>query len=90
MWRRPTPSLFPKSTSLIVGPGFKSNTQTYPGYPVHPDSLVCQDAMEGRDLVELEFDEGLEIGGFRAVDFFGDESFYLLQASGHSKWAARK
>jgi hypothetical protein len=46
--------------------------------------------MEGQDLVKLEFDEGLEIGGFRAVDFFGDGSFYLLQASGHSKWAARK
>ena len=54
------PSLFPKSTSL-VGPGFKSNKQTYPGYPVNPDSLVCQDAMEGRDLVELEFDDGLDL-----------------------------
>jgi hypothetical protein len=80
------PSLFPKSTSLIVGPGFKSNTQTYPGFPKNPDAVVCQDAFEGRDLIELDFSSGLEIGGFKAVDFFGDGSLYLLQASGHSKW----
>jgi hypothetical protein len=80
------PSLWPKSTSLVVGPGFKSNPHTYPGFPNNPDSVVCQDALEGRDLVELEFGDTLEIGGFKAVDFFGDGSFYLLQASGHSRY----
>jgi hypothetical protein len=80
------PSLWPKSTSLVVGPGFKSNPHTYPGFPNNPDSVVCQDALEGRDLIELEFGDTLEIGGFKAVDFFGDGSFYLLQASGHSRY----
>jgi len=79
------PSHFPKSTSLVVGPGFKDNKQTFPGYPKNPDAVVCQDAFEGRDLVEIDFGDGFEIGGFKAVDFFGDGSFYLLQASGHSK-----
>jgi len=79
------PSLFPKTTSLVVGPTFKSNPQTYPGYPLNPDSLVCQDAFEGRELLELDFSNtNLEIGGFKAVDFFGDSSFYLLQAQGHT------
>ena len=78
------PSLFPSTTSLIVGPGFKSNPQTYPGYPLNPDALVSQDAFEGREVLELEFNSGLEIGGFKALDFFGDGSFYLLQASGHT------
>jgi len=78
------PSLFPKSTSLIVGPTFKSNSQSYPGYPLNPASVVCQDAFEGRELIELDFNTGLEIGGFKAVDFFDDGSFYLLQAQGHT------
>jgi hypothetical protein len=79
------PSHFPKSTSLVVGPGFKDNKQMFPGYPKNPDAVVCQDAFEGRDLVEIDFGDGFEIGGFKAVDFFGDGSFYFLQASGHSK-----
>jgi glyoxylase-like metal-dependent hydrolase (beta-lactamase superfamily II) len=79
------PSLFPESTSLVVGPGFKSNKRTYPGYPKNPDAVVSQSALEGRELVELDFaGVGLEIGGFKALDFFGDGSFYLLQATGHS------
>jgi glyoxylase-like metal-dependent hydrolase (beta-lactamase superfamily II) len=78
------PSLFPKSTSLVVGPGFKSNKKTYPGYPLNPEAIVCQDAFDGRDLIELDFGQEFEIGGFKAMDFFGDGSFYLLQASGHS------
>jgi hypothetical protein len=34
---------------------------------------------------EISFDESdLEIGGFRALDYFGDGSFYLLDAPGVS------
>lgn len=79
------PSLFPKSTSLVVGPGFKAEKTTFPGYPLNPDAVVCQDAFEGRELIELDFSSGLKIGGFDALDFFGDGSFYLLHAPGHSK-----
>lgn len=79
------PSLFPKTTSLIVGPTFKSNPQTFPGYPLNPNALVTQDAFDGREVIELDFEaKSLEVGGYKAIDLFDDGSFYLLQASGHT------
>jgi glyoxylase-like metal-dependent hydrolase (beta-lactamase superfamily II) len=79
------PSLFPKSTSLVIGPGFKSNKTTFPGYPKNPDALAIDDAFEGRELIELDFSTSENIGGFPAIDYFGDGSFYILQAQGHSE-----
>lgn len=76
------PSLFPQSTSLIVGPGIKSSF--FPGYPAVQDSPVWAREFEGREVRELEFNTGLKIGGFDAVDYFGDGSFFLLLAPGHS------
>ncbi|KIW81840.1 hypothetical protein Z517_04866 [Fonsecaea pedrosoi CBS 271.37] len=40
----------------------------------------------GRETREINFDEGppLQIGQFKAMDFFGDGSFYLLDAPGHT------
>ena len=40
----------------------------------------------GRDLVEIPFtgQGSLTIGGFRAHDYFGDGSFYLLDSPGHA------
>lgn len=47
--------------------------------------LIIWDALEGRELIQLDFaGVGLEIGGFSTLNFFGDASFYLLQAMGHS------
>ena len=57
------PSLFPKSTSLVVGPGFKNEKTTFPGYPKNPDAVVPDSAFEGRELIELDFSSGLNIGG---------------------------
>lgn len=71
-------ALFPPSTSLYVGPGFKTEPRLLPGFPDDPYSLVPADAFVGRDVVEPDFADGLKIGGFRAHDFFGDGSFYLL------------
>jgi hypothetical protein len=79
------PSLFPSTTSLVVGPGFKTNKSSFPGYPKNPDALTVDDAFHGRDIVELEFSNSLEIGGFPAIDYFGDGSFYILQSEGHSE-----
>nr|KAK5438363.1 hypothetical protein LTR18_008885 [Exophiala xenobiotica] len=74
--------LFPKTTELVVGPGFKA--KMLPGYPHNVDSPVDSAAFEGRTLTEIDFSTtNLEIGGFRAYDFFGDESFYLLDTPGH-------
>ncbi|RAK87820.1 metallo-beta-lactamase superfamily protein [Aspergillus costaricaensis CBS 115574] len=78
------PSLFPPSTNLVVGPGFKHNNTTFPGYPANPDALVTEDAFIGRSLVELDFSGSMAIGDFLAIDFFQDGSLYLLKSNGHT------
>ncbi|KAK0710278.1 beta-lactamase-like protein [Lasiosphaeria miniovina] len=83
---------FEPATALIVGPGFKD--KLLPGYPGDPDSPFLETDYSGRDLVELDFAQGdsgnttkwktLTIGHFAAIDYFGDGSFYLLDAPGHT------
>ncbi|QRW07224.1 metallo-beta-lactamase superfamily domain-containing protein [Ceratobasidium sp. AG-Ba] len=78
------PSVFPSTTSLTVGPGFvKAMT---PGYPTNPNAHILESAYKGRDLVEISFDDKSELllGRFQAVDYFGDGSFYLVNAPGHA------
>lgn len=71
--------MFPSSTSLVVGPGFKASPAVLPGYPDNPTSPVPADYFRNRKLTEVDFSTSdLAIGGFRAVDFFLDGSFYLL------------
>jgi glyoxylase-like metal-dependent hydrolase (beta-lactamase superfamily II) len=78
------PSVFPSSVDLVLGPGFKS--EHMPGYPTNPQGLLLDSAFEGRLVREVDFStSGLAIGGFRAIDYFGDASFYLLEAPGHTK-----
>ncbi|CUA69621.1 hypothetical protein RSOLAG22IIIB_03993 [Rhizoctonia solani] len=77
------PNLFPQTTSLTVGPGFKS--AMLPGYPANPESPILESAYSDRQLVEISFDSAPKlIGGFRAFDYFGDGSFYLLDSPGHA------
>ncbi|WQF79199.1 Putative metallo-beta-lactamase, ribonuclease Z/Hydroxyacylglutathione hydrolase [Colletotrichum destructivum] len=84
------PSLFPASTTLVVGPGVKE--AYFPGWPAVQDAPVLAREFEGREVRELDFSSGggasgaagLEIGGLRALDYFGDGSFYLLSAPGHA------
>lgn len=80
------PSVFPSSTDLVVGPGFKSAHM--PGYPVNPDATVLDSAFRGRSVKELEFEQYssymANIGGFRAVDFWRDGSFWVLECPGHT------
>ncbi|KAK8093093.1 uncharacterized protein PG998_002921 [Apiospora kogelbergensis] len=77
------PNTFPKSTEIVVGTGF---TKAHlPGYPTNPKSELRDDYFEGRKLHEVDFGSSmLEIGGFRAIDFFADGSFYLLDTPGHA------
>ncbi|KAK1758788.1 beta-lactamase-like protein [Echria macrotheca] len=78
------PSTFPPSTDLVVGPGFAKDF--LPAYPTNPDSALHERYFAGRKVVEIDFDgasSSLRIGGFRAFDFFGDGSFYLLDTPGH-------
>lgn len=72
-------SLFPSSTSLVVGPGFQSSPTLLPGYPKSLESPVLAADFAGRSLREIDFTTSdLQIGGLPAHDFFGDGSFYLL------------
>ncbi|KAH0154649.1 alpha/beta-hydrolase, partial [Aureobasidium melanogenum] len=76
-------SVFPKTTTLVVGKGFK--TEHIPGYPLNPSSGVWNSDFEGRDVLQIEFENDLNIGAFPAHDFFGDGSFFLLDTPGHMK-----
>lgn len=74
------------TTSLVVGPGFKSDKTSFPGWPRNPEGVTVDDSFNGREVVELEFaSSNLTVGGFPAVDWFEDWSFYVLQTRGHSK-----
>ncbi|KAL8835767.1 MAG: hypothetical protein Q9176_006715 [Flavoplaca citrina] len=79
------PSTFPKSTTLVVGSGFKDHCQ--PAYPSNPSSAILDSDTRGRPVHELDFQKdnaGLLVGRFPAIDYFGDGSFYLLDAPGHA------
>lgn len=76
-------SVFPPNTDLVVAPGLK--TSCMPGYPTNPDAFVLDSAFQGRRVQEVDFATSTtSIGGFRAVDFFSDSSFWLLEAPGHT------
>ncbi|PKS05428.1 hypothetical protein jhhlp_008804 [Lomentospora prolificans] len=80
------PSLFPPTTDLIVGPGFKE--KMLPGAPANPESEILESDYEvrGRTLREITCtgEGSLKIGKFSAFDYFGDGSFYLLDTPGHA------
>ncbi|MCJ1424693.1 hypothetical protein MMC29_002581 [Sticta canariensis] len=79
------PSCFPPSTDLVVGPGFKEHYS--PGYPINPKASILESDIRGRVFREIDFQEegkGMKIGRFSTIDFFGNGSFYLLDAPGHS------
>lgn len=79
------PSTFPPSTNLVVGPNFRNVVGD--GYPYTEDSPVTASAWEGRQLVELDFEKdkrSTQVGRYKALDWFGDGSFYILQTPGHT------
>jgi hypothetical protein len=77
-------SLFPATTSLVLGPGLLS-TYNDDLYPNNPDGDLASSDFEGREIRQLsEKDFTLCIGGFPALDFFGDGSLYILSAEGHT------
>ncbi|KAJ7185520.1 hypothetical protein C8R46DRAFT_1288403 [Mycena filopes] len=74
-------SKFPASTSLAFGGATATETHV-----VNPASTLLESDFAGRKLVPLHLTESpLEIGGFKAHDFFGDGSFYVLDVPGHVK-----
>jgi hypothetical protein len=73
------PDTFPKSTALVVGAGTQAAVR--PGWPTNPDAMIPESDFEDREVVEVAFDAGV-VGGMPAHDYFGDGSFYLLDAPG--------
>ncbi|KAL8779003.1 MAG: hypothetical protein Q9213_007152 [Squamulea squamosa] len=76
------PSTFPHSTDLVVGPGFKD--AFVPAYPTKQNCPIHESDYADRELREISFDSDLTIGGYKAFDYFGDGSFYLLDSPGHA------
>lgn len=77
------PSTFPSCTKLVVGPGVTA--ASWPGYPTRAEAIVRDSDAAGRLVEEVSFKGSeLKIGRFDAVDYFGDGSFYLLDAPGHA------
>ena len=75
-------SLFPETTDLYVGPGFKNAFA--PGFPAKEDSPVLETDLRGRKVHEISFDSNISIGPYASHDLFGDGSFYLLDVPGHA------
>ncbi|KAL2144222.1 hypothetical protein VTI28DRAFT_9433 [Corynascus sepedonium] len=93
------PNTFPPSTSLIVGPGFKATMLPgYPANPDSPileSDLANRQLIEldfsPASASGTQSSRGgtprfapLSIGRFRALDYFNDGSFYLLDTPGHA------
>ncbi|KAI1199046.1 beta-lactamase-like protein [Nemania serpens] len=75
-------STFEPNTKLIVGLGTKENV--FPGYPTKPHATFSESEVAGREVEEIDFSSSyLKIGGFTAIDYFADGSFYLLDTPGH-------
>ena len=52
---------------------------------MRPEAPILASAFADREVNEISFDTSkLIIGGMRAIDYFGDGSFYLLDAPGHA------
>ena len=81
-------SLFPGSTDLYVGPGFKEAFM--PGYPGKKDSPMLETDFKGRTVHEVSFDPSKQIGSFPYYDLFGDGSFYILDVPGVSSPPSQK
>ncbi|KAJ7910629.1 beta-lactamase-like protein [Mycena leptocephala] len=73
-------SKFPSSTDLMFGKDTVTET-----HASNPRSTLLASDLAGRKLVPLDFDAKTPpvIGGFKALDFFGDGSFYILDVPGH-------
>jgi glyoxylase-like metal-dependent hydrolase (beta-lactamase superfamily II) len=55
-----------------------------PGYPTISDAVFLDVNFENRNVREIVFSNDFWIGNFRAHDYFGDGSFYLLDTPGHA------
>ncbi|KAJ7486573.1 beta-lactamase-like protein [Mycena latifolia] len=72
-------STFPNTTGLVFGAG--TNTATFP--TTNTSTLQDSDFV-GHNITEVDFAVAhLSFSGLKAIDYFGDGSFYLLDTPGH-------
>ncbi|KAJ7512048.1 hypothetical protein B0H11DRAFT_2213849 [Mycena galericulata] len=72
-------SKFPTSTDLVFG-----RETVLESYVTNLKSTLLESDFTGRKLTPIDFEKStLEFGGFKAHDYFGDGSFYLLDVPGH-------
>ncbi|KAF7349268.1 Metallo-beta-lactamase superfamily protein [Mycena sanguinolenta] len=73
-------SKFPASTELVFSKDLSTET-----HESNPHSHILASDLAGRKLTRLDFniESSLVIGTLKALDFFGDGSFYLLDVPGH-------
>ncbi|KAJ7637464.1 hypothetical protein B0H17DRAFT_1172505 [Mycena rosella] len=70
---------FPNTTNLVIGAA--TNISTFPEFP--NSSLQASD-FAGHNVTEINFAAiNLTFAGLKAIDYFGDGSFYLLNTPGH-------
>ncbi|KAF7312907.1 Metallo-beta-lactamase superfamily protein [Mycena kentingensis (nom. inval.)] len=70
---------FPNSTALIVGAETDIST-----FPYNPNSALHESYFAGRHVHKIDFAlSKLKFNDLKAVDYFGDGSFYLVDAPGH-------
>ncbi|RAH49741.1 MBL fold metallo-hydrolase [Aspergillus brunneoviolaceus CBS 621.78] len=75
-------SKFPPTTTLVVGPSFRQEFTV--GWPEDPDGVLRTSDLSSHSIREISFESSFQIGDFKAHDFFGDGSFYLLSLPGHA------
>ncbi|KAJ7696570.1 hypothetical protein B0H17DRAFT_1198081 [Mycena rosella] len=72
-------SKFPNTTTLVIGPGTDTAT-----FPASPNASLQTSDFAGHTVTELDFTTtNLTFSGLKAIDYFGDGSFYLLNTPGH-------
>ncbi|KAJ6493202.1 hypothetical protein C8R45DRAFT_824920 [Mycena sanguinolenta] len=72
-------SKFPDSTQIVVGA-----TTDLSIFPANPKSDLQASDLAGHKVNKVDFATAkLTFGGMKAIDQFGDGSFYLLDAPGH-------
>ncbi|KAJ7130625.1 beta-lactamase-like protein [Mycena epipterygia] len=71
-------SKFPNTTGLVIGPD--TDTSIFPD----PTASLQASDFAGHNVTKIDFAVSkLTFSGLKAVDYFGDGSFYLLDTPGH-------
>ncbi|KAJ6515049.1 beta-lactamase-like protein [Mycena vitilis] len=72
-------SKFPNTTVLVIG--LETDTATY---PESANASLLDSDFAGHQVTKIDFTTAnLTFSGLKAIDYFGDGSFYLLNTPGH-------